>query len=274
MAMIEFIKKTLKHLAPELVAAYHQFRSSREMRKYKAKKTPHGFSLSGHGAMQDGAFEPVESDLLIRHFSTADVFVDIGAHIGYFTCLARSHKLRVVSVEPHPNNLKYLYSNILQNGWEDVEVLPIGLSSKPGLASLYGGGTGASFLPRWSGNSEVWKETVPVSTLDSVLGSRFSGKKLVIKIDVEGHEYDVLAGAAQTLDLRPSPVWMVEICLTEHHPDGMNPKFVEIFELFWSRGYTARTVEGQPRIVSKSDVVSWVGQGRKDDKVINYEFQR
>ena len=106
-------------------------------------ETPLGFKLRAGRAkanrmMQDGTFEPEETAVLQHHLARADVFVDVGANVGLYTCLARQMGKHVVAFEPQERNLRCLYSNLRSNGWPDVEVFPLGLGECPGLMPLYG----------------------------------------------------------------------------------------------------------------------------------------
>lgn len=244
----------------------------------KPQMTPYGFKLIGsksmhHIAMQRGEFEPEETSLFMKQFEKSDVFIDVGANIGFYTCLGRSAGKQVVAVEPLPKNLNYLFANLLANGWNDVEVFPVGLSENPGLATLYGASsTGASLIGNWAGSSRYFQQTISLSTLDILLGGRFNGKKIFIKIDVEGVEYSVLLGAIATINLNPKPIWVIEICLNEYHPDGMNPNFKNIFSLFWGCGYEARTADGNNKLIEPVDVDRWIKLERCDSGTINYKF--
>ena len=166
----------------------------------------------------------------------------------------------VVAIEPHSDNLRLLYRNLEANGWEDVEVWPIGVAESSRVITLYGGGTGASVIKGWADIHESWKQRIPVHTLDQILGSRFSDKRIVIKVDVEGAEYGVLQGALKTLTRLPKPVWLMEITLTLHHPE-VNRRFLETFDFFWQNGYEARTGDGVQQLVTKSDVERWAQDG-------------
>jgi hypothetical protein len=53
-------------------------------------------------------------------------------------------------------NLTALCQNLLCNNLLDVEVFPLGLSSKAGIKRLFGVNTGASFLPVWARASDKW----------------------------------------------------------------------------------------------------------------------
>jgi FkbM family methyltransferase len=242
------------------------------------KITPLGFKLMGsnlihHLAMQEGKFEPEETGLFKEHFRNTDVFVDVGANIGFYTCLARSVDKHVIAIEPMPKNLEYLYANLLGNNWNDVEVFPVGLKDSPGIATLYGGSsTGASLIGNWAGSSMLFRHKISVSTLDILLSNRFAGEKILIKIDVEGAEYPVLLGATKVMCLKPKPVWIVEICLNEFYPNGANPHFQETFNLFWQYGYEARTADRANKLIQRTDVERWVKDGRCSSGTINYKF--
>lgn len=244
--------------------------------RHTTRMTPYGFVIVAgnsqhHRLMQAGTFEPDEVALVAQHLKQADVFIDIGANIGFYSCLARSLHKRTVAIEPQKQNLRYLYANLLANRWLDVEVFPLGLSEHPGVETLYGvSSTGASLVEGWAAQPKVFHTTIPVSTLDILLGSRFQGSKLLIKLDVEGFEYRVLSGGDGILHMQPRPTWMVEICLSEYHPGGLNAHYRETFATFFDAGYSAMTADQHRTVVSLADVERHVQAGQSDSGSINY----
>lgn len=224
--------------------------------------------------METGAFEESEIALLREQLQTGDVFVDIGANIGLFSCLARSLGCTVVAIEPLSDNLRWLYANLTANGWDDTEVIPIGMGERPGLATLYGADTGASLIPGWAGvaDHDFLKEVIPINTLDTMLGDRFAGERLFVKVDIEGAELGMLRGAAHTLARTPKPIWLVEIVLTEHRPGAWNPDFAATFDVFFAAGYRACLATDPGRPVRAEDVARWVAAGRCDHAAYNYLF--
>lgn len=287
-APLRGLKRVAKR-SPRLVQLNHKLRwrlhilkdwwGTKMWRRTSEVMTPLGFRLrSGfHPAyeqMRQGTFEPEETQVILRQLRQSDRFIDVGANLGYYTCLALQQDRPGIAFEPQPQNLACLYNNLQANGWDDrAEVFPVALSEKPGLLSLFGAsGPSASLLPNWAGYSSKHQQTVPVSTLDNVLADRFDGEQLFVKVDVEGAEHQVLKGAVRTLARSPKPSWLMEICLHEFHPEGVNPDFSDIFELFWSHGYRAYTATVAPREVTRDDVRSWVAARASGGGTFNYLF--
>ena len=241
--------------------------------------TPLGFKLNSgfHPAyelMRIGQFEIEETAHLGQMLADADYFIDIGANLGYYTCLALSRGKAVIAFEPQKQNLQCLFANLIANGWQDgVEVYPVALSARPGLLTLYGAsGPSASLVRNWAGYSALSHQLVPVSTLDNVLGGRLLDRRLLIKIDVEGAEYQVLSGAHATLARQLKPMWLLEVFLDQYHPEGINPDYLKTFQLFWDNGYQAFTAAKTPVLVTKGDVDRWVSNKFCDSGTFNYLF--
>lgn len=263
--------KPLVEKFPRVSALYRDLRDALPARFGEPTMTSWGFRLVGLESMRSGEFEPDEMRFVESQLDATDVFVDVGANIGYFGCLARSRGVHTVMVEPLEANLRILMRNLRANGWtEGIEVFPVALAKSPGLLDLYGSSTGASLLPGWAGASRAHVRTVPVTTVDAILGARWPSARMLIKIDVEGAELGVLQGAISTLARRPAPRWLVEVCLTENQT-VVNPHFLEVFELFWSSGYHAETVEDR-RTVQRADVESWIASGKRSFGSYNFLF--
>ncbi|MGH9717843.1 MAG: FkbM family methyltransferase [Candidatus Acidiferrales bacterium] len=214
-----------------------------------------------------------ETNTFIELLQDHDVVLDIGANVGLYSCLAASRGKRVVSFEPSPRNLKYLYRNLWENQFRNTEVFPLGLAEKPGLNRLYGFGGIASFVPGWAQADKKRFALVPVTSLDTIIAGRFQGRKMLVKLDVEGFELDVLAGAEHTLDLNPRPTWLVEILLAlETIPGGINSRFAEVFEAFWGHGYQCKRLNANRDSVNPEDVRRWVADGAVDAETRNFLF--
>jgi FkbM family methyltransferase len=271
----QFFRSSVLSCSPELAHLYRLLRDRRAAAA-PAASLPLGFTFSGAKEMREGSYETEEICAFLDCLEAASFCVDIGANVGLYTCLAASRGKPVIAVEPVAENLKVLYRNLLANGFTDVEVLPIGLSSQVGIKRMYGTGGCASFVKDWAGApTKLWR-AVPVSTLDSLLPRRpnVSGTgPVLIKMDVEGFELEVLSGAEQTLAMKPRPTWLVEICLNEGCVvGGRNQGFRETFEVFWRHGYQARVANAGRRVVGPEEVARWAGKGTVDFGSSNYLF--
>jgi FkbM family methyltransferase len=250
------LAKPLVERFPRVAMAYRHARDNRRALD-APRETPMGFRFTGNPLMENGAFEPEETEIVRRVLDSVDIVVNVGANIGYYCCLALQHGKHVVAFEPMSGNLRCLYQNVSANRWGDrIEIFPIALSDRIGTIQIFGGGTGASLIRGWAGTPEQYVETVPTSTLDTVLGSRLPGSRCFVLVDIEGAERLMLEGASSLLAQHPKPVWMVEISVTEHQPKDtvINPHLLSTFQVFWERGYEAWTADRRLRLVALAEV--------------------
>lgn len=271
---INFLASKLLRRYPSVHSAVKQY-YTRRLLSMTPGVHPAGFEILGPESMQDGSFEPEETGQIQALLQQTDVFVNVGANIGYYICIARQQGVPVVAVEPLDRNVQLLKKNMDVNGWNDVEVLPVGLGDRHSLERIYGGGTAASLVPGWAGAGTDSYELVPVTTLDSILGDRFSGQRILILVDVEGFELNVLKGAVRQLVRDPAPVWFMEICIDEHQPDGtkINPLLQNTFDIFWDHGYLAEKAGCEQGSVSKDNVMAWA-RGEDLPGTHNFVFRK
>lgn len=275
MGLFRTMRQIIFKHSPSLETGYRAYRQHQQLSRCRLGKTPFGFMFGGGNAdMQAGSFEQEEVQLVQEYLQDASVLVDIGANVGYFSCIGRHMGEKVVAIEPCTQNLDFLFMNLDANGWSDVEVIPLCMGDKVGFTTIYGWGTGASIVKSWAGWGESQQSVVPITTLDILLGDRFQEEQIVIKVDVEGVEKSVLRGAQTTLRRSPSPIWLMEICFTENYPNGMNPDFLEIFRVFWEQGYVARTVGKEQRTVTVQDVERWMQRKYRDFGYVDYLFEK
>lgn len=264
--------RTIVDRFPFFAKIYRNHRDSRAL-SMEPVITPFGFKFIGNEMMQRGEFEPEETILVRSIISNYDSFVNIGANIGYYCCLARAANIETFAFEPIPLNIQYLMRNIDSNNWNSkIEVFPLAMASSPGVVDIYGGGTAASLVKGWANTANHYSTLVPSNTIDSVIGSRLSGKKVLVLMDIEGAEFGALQGAIKLLQQEPKPVWIVEICVHEHQPLGIktNPNLLDTFDLFWSFGYKAHTATNKNRLVDRAEVLRIFEGG--DDTLGTHNF--
>jgi FkbM family methyltransferase len=186
-----------------------------------------------------------EREIILDEMQKADIFVDVGANVGLYTCLVAAIGKRVIAIEPLRQNLDVLSQNVSLNPAlrSMIEILPVGVSDHAGSAAIYGFGSVASLNSTWNATANSHHETIALSTLDELIGNRFAGARLLIKIDVEGCELSVLRGAKQTLIRTPKPVWLVEIFKKVPTTGKLNSDFDKTFSIFNSCGYSVTPID-------------------------------
>ena len=139
-----------------------------------------------------GVYEPEKTNCIVATVRAGMRVLDVGAHMGYFSMIMSNlagREGKVHAYEPRPSNLKFLRQHLSINDISNVTVYPKCLGNTEGPAMFEtrtGSGTG-----HVSGLGNV---RVEMTTIDR-LNSSFD----YIKIDVEGHEVEVIEGGYQTI---------------------------------------------------------------------------
>ena len=160
-------------------------------------------------AMQ-GEYEPHVMSTLDRVLGDGDVFVDVGANVGFHTFRASARVGaggRVVAVEANPENARLSAHTIESNSIGNVELVPLALAGGRGYVSFGTHvGSNGGFLPDGASTTGAGRGTiVPTMALDDLDLDRVS----VVKIDVEGAEGIVIDGAHATIE-RHRPTFVME----------------------------------------------------------------
>jgi FkbM family methyltransferase len=185
----------------------------------------------GRSLFSYGEFSGQECEEIIS-LAAGGNCIDVGANIGFMSMAMAHSGCSVLAFEPQPELFKILALNT-----EDMDVSgsPVALSDKNGTGKMprirYGdrGNYGGLGLNQ---KSDLGTIEVPTSTLDSYdITSHGISRVDFIKIDVEGHELEVLRGATETI-LRDKPIMYVE--------DDRVEKSFALRKYIKSLGYTIR----------------------------------
>lgn len=135
----------------------------------------------------------------LTHLTIRTVF-DVGAHIG-MTTLEFSDEFpdaTVYAFEPGTQNFERMRSNLI--GKPDVLLYNIGLSSAVGEGSLLCESDHPSMARLVQGNGAGERERVTLDTIDNFVARAQIQNIDLLKVDVEGHEMQVFAGAKKMLE--------------------------------------------------------------------------
>jgi len=152
-------------------------------------------------------------------------FIDVGANIGAYTLIASENaEARVVSIEPNPTAFRMLERNVNRNARANVIAINIAASKRPGVVRMTDKGSDPTNRIV-SGESEGPMIEVTADTIDAICALHGIVPRL-IKIDVEGHEREVLEGAARHIGGALA-------CIVE---DGDRREVTEIMSNYFMRG--------------------------------------
>lgn len=150
-----------------------------------------------------GTYEPWVQEAMSRHLRPGDWTWDVGAYIGYHALFLWRLGMKVLTLEPDPINFERLVRNLRTNGAHGVRALRQAagrIGSRASLRRLAGHPSQTRLEDDSCGECAVVR-------LDDLLAD--TPPPRLVKVDVEGAELDVLAGAPILLR-ECRPVWIVE----------------------------------------------------------------
>lgn len=164
-----------------------------------------------------GVWEPHMTRWLQRRLKPGDVFVDVGANIGYYSVLASrlvGASGKVVAVEASPTFLQLLLRQARRNGCANIRTINAAVSDRDELLTFILASSrnmGANSVVPYDGPAESTFE-IAAQPLPGLLTEDEITRARVIKVDVEGAEGGVVRGLVPLLDkLRPDAELTVEV---------------------------------------------------------------
>jgi len=180
----DHMEKRIKHKSPSIF----------EIEGFTVRGTP--FELVGAFIVQQYRYGTIVEPKF------GDIVFDIGAYIGdtaLWFSKAVGPQGKVYAFEPEPSNFERLKANLKHNKVTNVIPLRLALSENEGEMQI-AGGEGCSEITEAAGDNSVM-----VTTVDKFVETNKLPRVDFIKMDVEGHELKVLAGARETIkNFKPS----------------------------------------------------------------------
>lgn len=156
------------------------------------------------------------------------ICIDIGANVGLWSCDLVKHFDQVIAFEPVQEFIDCFEKNVIATNYT-MHRMALGRTESFINMNIVQGNTGHSHI-----NKESFGQgTIPLKTLDSF---NFTNVDM-IKIDVEGFEEEILAGAMETIKLN-KPILVIEQQKHEYQDDMIDTPAIKILQ---SWGYNVLT---------------------------------
>ena len=189
------------------------------------------------------------TDLLLETLSASKCFVDVGAHLGWYTCLAGKHMPDgiVYGFEMDDLNYSLLQNNVKINGCHNIKTYHIAVTDTSGRASYIRNSKIPSPTFKLSPTVQDKKSGEVISIEAITLDDFFKDKEVlpdVVKIDVEGAETKVLRGMKTIMNNGMAKLFV------EIHPDVLpvfNSSAEEVVSLLIVNGYEVFEIQQMRR---------------------------
>ncbi|MGE5219859.1 MAG: FkbM family methyltransferase [Chloroflexota bacterium] len=193
-----------------------------------------------------GIWEPHITRWVSRCLAPGDTFVDVGANVGYYSLLASrlvGKSGTVVAIEASPQTVDDLLVNLELNGASNVRVINVAASESEGTAKIYRGHEyNTGLTTTLEGRGFDLEGEVHAAPLSAILKYEELQAARLIKIDVEGAEWSVVAGMESLIKgTRPDLEIIIEVNPELLARRGKTP--AELLKPFLSAGYHTYLLE-------------------------------
>ena len=198
--------------------------------------------LRRHWPFYFGLYEQNNIAFLRRWLARGDVFFDVGANVGYFTAVASDLVDQtgcVHAFEPEPGHYARLMQLKALNPTYDITTNPAAMTDHDGEVELFLSHHAGWHSIRADFNEETRLGSTFVSAvkMDSYcrkVGLDHKGALRLVKIDVEGAEWEVIKGAASAIEYHWAEALLIET--------SSGPHFAQIYEFLTESGFSPLTI--------------------------------
>jgi FkbM family methyltransferase len=195
-----------------------------------------------------GIWEPGLTQVVSRALRPGDVFVDVGANLGYYTLLGSrlvGEAGEVIAIEASPSVFAILEEHVRLNARNNVKLFNVAAADAPGHLDIYAGprdnvGTTSTLL----GPKHRYEARVQALPLDELLRASDLQRVRCVKIDVEGGEFQVVQGMRASIAKLPADCSvLLEVSVRALHEQGHD--VADLLQPFSEQGFQAFQVENQ-----------------------------
>lgn len=194
-----------------------------------------------------GTWEPNVTALIRSRLRPGDTFVDVGAHAGYYSIMASKlvgKSGRVVAIEPSPRLFEMLKCNIaLNHRLDNIIIFNKAVADESKNVDLYSGPENNLGMTTVRKRDHFrWEAKVEAKNLAEILSSVDVVKPRLIKIDIEGSEFDMMSAVEPLLDLCNGETELIVEISPEWWPKK-EVTFEKIFEPFLGAQYKYHVIK-------------------------------
>lgn len=199
-----------------------------------------------------GSYETEIAEKLVGLIKLGYSFIDVGANVGYYSMLADKNRISsdqiFFAIEPFQKNIDIIKTHFEKNSINKVEIIQKVISNieKKVEFSATENHAANTYLSESEFYHKADKVVIDAVSLDSICAN-YSFDKLVIKIDVEGAEWEVLEGMKECLTK-----FQPKILLATHecHVKGIEKKCIHYLK---ELGYTCTAIDENKFVEGQSD---------------------
>jgi FkbM family methyltransferase len=203
--------------------------------------------------------EPICSQYLAKNnlIKDGDIVLDVGANIGYYVLIESKlvgDQGRVYAIEPVLGNFSLLAKTIQLNCITNVSAYQLAFGDQNGKGEIYvSKQSNLCRMKKYTAKDIVDTQEVHVETVDAFL----RGKKVpkLIRMDVEGYEYEIIKGMTETL--KQDVMLVVEL-----HPRYLSKRMYDLFEIMDQNHYRVRFAVFEDKVEENVIMRSLVNKAR------------
>lgn len=164
--------------------------------------------LSDGGISRDlfqfGIRERASTRMMQKILSKDQVVVDIGANIGYYALMEAKAGAYVYAIEPVPDNFEKLSNNVELNKYRNVKTYQMAIGDKNTTVKMaLSEKSNLHVITTDDGANTI---DVEVVSLDDFLRDKRTPN--IVRMDVEGYEYEIIKGMPETLKKMKQGSWL------------------------------------------------------------------
>lgn len=204
-----------------------------------------------------GYYEKNETDYWLQRCKKAKIIIDVGANVGYYSLIAskniQQNKGTIYAFEPVDKTFARLNENILLNKIECIISYKKAISNENSSIKINVGNDQNWGMSSINTNEHLSNENeiVKSETLDSFCKSTNISQIDLIKIDVEGAEFNVLRGMQKIIEAY-KPEIMIEV--SDQHLNKQNVCSHDVFNFLWKEGYKSYRIikNGELQLINEA----------------------